>query len=331
MQFAHPFILWFLPIVLIPLIIWYVLRRNSMRPSLQVSTIAPFAGIKRPFKQYLRHMLFAMRLVVIAIFIIVLARPISNDSWHESTTEGTDIVLAMDISSSMLARDFQPDRLGAAKKVATQFVNARENDNMGLVIFAGESLTGVPMTTDRAALTNYIESLDFNMLEDGTAIGDGLATSLNRLKDSTTKSRSIILLTDGSNNTGNVAPLTAAEIARQLGIKVYTIGIGTNGNAPMPTIDYFGRMTYTSQPVVIDEATLKEISSMTGGKYFRATGNKVLEDIFEEIDALEKSVIDVRNFSHTEDSPITFWLIGVAMVLVALEILLRNTVMRSIP
>lgn len=331
MQFAHPFILWFLPVILIPLIIWYIMRHNSMRPSLQVSTIIPFTLIRRPFKQYLRHVLFAMRLIIIAILIVIIARPITNDSWHESTTEGTDIVLAVDISSSMLARDFQPDRLGAAKKVATQFVNARENDNMGLVIFAGESLTGVPMTTDRAALTNYIESLDFNMLEDGTAIGDGLATSINRLKDSKTKSRSVILLTDGSNNTGNVAPLTAAEIARQLGIKVYTIGVGTNGNAPMPTIDYFGRMTYTQQPVVIDEATLKEISSMTGGKYFRATGNKVLEDIFEEIDTLEKSVIDVRNFSHTEDSPLTFWLIGIAMSLVAIEILLRNTVMRTIP
>lgn len=331
MQFAHPFILWFIPIILIPIIVWYILRHNKMRPALYVSTVVPFATIHRPIKQYLRHLLFAMRMLVIALLIIVLARPISNDSWHESTTEGTDIVLAVDISSSMLARDFQPDRLGAAKKVATQFVNGRENDNMGLVIFAGESLTGVPMTTDRAALSNYIESLDFDMLEDGTAIGDGLATSINRLKDSKTKSRSVILLTDGSNNTGNVAPLTAAEIARQLGIKVYTIGIGTNGNAPMPTIDYFGRMTYTSQPVVIDEATLKEISAMTGGKYFRATGNKVLEEIFEEIDSLEKSVIDVRNFSHTEDSPITFWLLGISLALVAIEALMRNTVMRSIP
>ncbi|MDE6448706.1 MAG: VWA domain-containing protein, partial [Muribaculaceae bacterium] len=243
----------------------------------------------------------------------------------------TDIVLAVDISSSMLARDFEPDRLGAAKQVAAQFVNGRENDNMGLVIFAGESLTGVPMTTDRAALTNYIEQLNFNMLEDGTAIGDGLATAINRIKDGQAKSKSIILLTDGSNNTGNVAPLTAAKIASQLGIKVYTIGIGKNGSAPMPTVDFFGRMTYTNQPVVIDEATLKEISGMTGGKYFRATGNNVLKDIFDEIDTLEKTVIDVRNFSHTEDSPLTFWLIAIALALVAVELLLRHTVMRSIP
>lgn len=331
MQFAHPFILWFLPIILIPIIVWYILQHRNMRPALQVSTVIPFSRIGRPFKHYVRHLLFAFRCIAIAALIIALARPISHDSWRESTTEGTDIVLAVDISSSMLARDFEPDRLGAAKQVASQFVNARENDNMGLVIFAGESLTGVPMTTDRAALTNYIESLSFNMLEDGTAIGDGLATSINRIKDGQAKSKSIILLTDGSNNTGNVAPLTAAEIAKQLGIKVYTIGVGTNGNAPMPTVDYFGRMTYTSQPVVIDENTLREISDMTGGKYFRATGNKVLKDIFEEIDQLEKSTIDVRNFSHTEDHPMTFWLIGLAMTLVALELVLKHTVMRSIP
>lgn len=331
MQFAHPIILWFLPIVLIPIIVWYFFKHRNMRPALQVSTTLPFARMGRPFKHYVRHAMFAMRMLALAALIIVLARPISHDSWRESTTEGTDIVLAIDISSSMLARDFEPDRLGAAKQVASQFVNGRENDNMGLVIFAGESLTGVPMTTDRAALTNYIESLTFNMLEDGTAIGDGLATSINRIKDGQAKSKSIILLTDGSNNTGNVAPLTAAKIAKQLGIKVYTIGIGSNGNAPMPTVDFFGRMTYTNQPVVIDEATLQEISQMTGGKYFRATGNKVLKDIFDEIDTLEKSVIDVRNFSHTEDSPLTFWLIGIVLALVSIEIVLRNTVMRSIP
>ncbi|MCM1450610.1 MAG: VWA domain-containing protein [Clostridiales bacterium] len=331
MEFAHPIILWFLPIILIPIIVWYVLKHRNNRPALQVSTTVPFSHMPKPFKHYLRHIMFAMRLLAIAALIIVLARPVTHDSWRESTTEGTDIVLAVDISSSMLARDFDPDRLGAAKQVATQFVNARENDNMGIVIFAGESLTGMPMTTDRAALTNYIESLTFNMLEDGTAIGDGLATSINRIKDGQAKSKSIILLTDGSNNTGNVAPLTAAEIARQLGIKVYTIGIGTNGNAMMPTVDIFGRMTYTPQPVVIDEATLKEISTMTGGRYFRATDNKVLKDIFDEIDTLEKTVIDVRNFSHTEDSPITFLLIGIALGLIALEVILRNTVMSSIP
>ncbi len=331
MQFAHPIILWLLPIVLIPVIIWYVLKHRNMRPALQVSTTTPFASINRPFKHYLRHALFAMRILALASLIIVLARPTTHDSWRESTTEGTDIVIAVDISSSMLARDFDPDRLGAAKQVASQFVNGRENDNMGLVIFAGESLTGVPMTTDRATLTNYIEQLNFNMLEDGTAIGDGLATAINRIKDGQAKSKSIILLTDGSNNTGNVAPLTAAEIARQLGIKVYTIGIGKNGNAPMPTVDFFGRMTYTNQPVVIDEATLREISAMTGGKYFRATGNNVLKEIFDEIDTLEKTVIDVRNFSHTEDSSLTFLLIAAALGLIAIELLLRHTVMRSIP
>lgn len=332
MQFTYPIILWLsIPLVFLPIIVWYFLKHKSMRPALQVSTVQPFLNIGRPFKHYLRHVMFVMRLLALACIVVALARPITHDAWNESKTEGTDIVLAMDISTSMLARDFDPDRLGAAKKVATQFVNGRENDNMGIVIFAGESLTGLPMTTDRAALGNYIESLNFNMLEDGTAIGDGLATAINRIKDGQAKSKSIILLTDGSNNTGNIAPLTAAEIAQQLGIKVYTIGVGTNGNAMMPTVDYFGRMTYTPQPVVIDENTLQQIASMTGGQYFRATDNKVLSNIFEEIDQLEKTVIDVRNFSHTEDSPITFILLGVALGLTALELILRHTVMRTIP
>lgn len=332
MDFAHPILLWLLPLLtILPAVVWYVFKHRNMRPALHISTIAPFEGMRRPFRHYLRHALFVMRLLAIAALIIALARPLSHDSWRESTTEGTDIVLAIDISSSMLARDFDPDRLGAAKQVATQFVNGRENDNMGVVIFAGESLTGVPMTTDRAALTGYIDNLTFNMLEDGTAIGDGLATAINRIKDGKAKSKSIILLTDGTNNAYNVTPATAAEIAKQYGIKVYTIGIGTNGTAPMPTIDYFGRMTYTQQPVVIDEATLQEIAKTTGGRYFRATDNKVLKEIFDEIDKLEKTVIDVRNFSHTEDSPITFWLIGIALVLAGLEVLARNTIMRSIP
>ncbi len=283
----------------------------------------------RPLKQYAMHGLFVLRLLAIGCLIIVLARPQTRDAWRTSHTEGTDMVIALDISSSMLARDFKPDRLEAAKKIAAKFINGRESDNMGLVVFAGEAFTGVPMTTDRAALTNYVNALNREMLEDGTAIGDGLATSINRIKDGKAKSKSIILLTDGSNNTGIVAPLTAAEIAHKMGIKVYTIGIGTNGTAPYPQINMFGRVEYVPMPVVIDEATLKQIADITGGKYFRATGNKVLSEIFEEIDKLEKTELDVRHFSHTEDNYLPWALL--ALGLFTLEMILRKTWLRTIP
>ena len=229
----------------------------------------------------------------------------------------------------MLARDFEPDRFGAAKEVAARFISGREADNIGIVVFAGESLTGVPMTVDRAQLLSYLQNLNMNVLEDGTAIGDGIATALNRLKEGKAKSKSIILLTDGSNNTGVIAPVTASEVAKELGVKIYTIGIGTNGNAPYPVQTLTGRIEFQPQPVVIDEATLRTVAESTGGKYFRATGNRVLEEVFSEIDALEKTQMDVRHFSHTEDNYILWaWL---AFGLFAFEILLRYTVLRSIP
>ncbi len=283
----------------------------------------------RTWKEYLRYGLFVLRLLTLACIIIIMARPQVKDSWRTTSTEGTDIVLAMDVSSSMLARDFKPDRFGAAKEVAARFIAGRESDNIGIVIFAGESLTGVPMTVDRTQLLSYLQALDMNMLEDGTAIGDGIATALNRLKEGKAKSKSIILLTDGSNNTGVVAPITASEVAKELGVKIYTIGIGTNGNAPYPTRTMTGAIEFTPQPVVIDESTLKTIAESTGGKYFRATGNKVLEEVFQEIDALEKTQMDVRHFSHTEDDYMLWaWL---AFAFFALELLLRYTVLRSIP
>ena len=229
----------------------------------------------------------------------------------------------------MLARDFKPDRFEAAKNVAAKFVAGRESDNIGVVIFAGESFTAVPMTTDRSLLTNYINDIRIGMLQDNTAIGDGLATSINRIKDGKAKSKSVILLTDGSNNAGNVAPLTAAEIAKKYGIKVYTVGVGRNGMAPYPVENAFGRIEYVDMPVVIDEATLKEIASTTGGKYFRATDNDMLARIFEEIDSLEKTQRDVRNFSHTEDD-YALWAFA-AMALLALQMVLRYTVLRTIP
>lgn len=328
MQLAHPVLLW-LFLLYIPLIAWYIMRHRDAYPSMGMSTVSWMAKAGRPLRQYGLYFLFVLRLLALGCIIIVLARPQSSDAWSTSKTEGTDMIIALDISSSMLARDFKPDRLEAAKKIASRFINGRENDNMGLVVFAGEAFTGVPMTTDRATLMNYVQSLNREMLEDGTAIGDGLATAINRIKSGQAKSKSIILLTDGSNNTGIVSPLMAAEIAHKEGIKVYTIGIGTNGTAPYPQINMFGRMEFVPQPVVIDEGTLKQISDITGGKYFRATGNKVLADIFAEIDRLETSEIDVRHFSHTED--IYFPWAMAALGLLLLDLLLRNTWLRTMP
>lgn len=328
MHFAHPNFLWAL-VILVPLTVWYILKLRNGDATMAISSTQPFAAIPRTWKQYLRHVLFVLRLATIACLIIVMARPQQRDSWRTTSTEGTDIVIALDVSSSMMARDFKPDRFNAAKEVAAKFIAGRETDNIGIVIFAGESLTGVPMTIDRAQLLQYLQTLNMNVLEDGTAIGDGIATALNRLKEGKAKSKSIILLTDGSNNTGVVAPVTASEVAKELGVKIYTIGIGTNGSAPYPTRTLTGRIEFQPQPVVIDEATLRTIADSTGGKYFRATGNRVLEDVFSEIDALEKTRMDVRHFSHTEDNYMMWaWL---ALTFFVIEIVLRYTVLRSIP
>lgn len=328
MHLYQPQYLW-LFLIYIPLIGWYIWKQRNAHASIAVSSTQAFAPVGRTWKLYLRHALFLLRLATIGCLIIVLARPQLKDNWHTTSTEGTDIVIALDVSTSMLARDFEPDRLEAAKNVAARFINGRESDNIGLVVFAGESLTGVPMTVDRRQLISYISGVSTNMIEDGTAIGDGIVTSLNRLKEGQAKSKSIILLTDGSNNTGVATPLMGAEVAKELGVKIYTIGIGTNGMAEYPTPNMFGRIEYVKQPVVIDEATLKTIADNTNGKYFRATDNKVLENIFNEIDALEKTQMDVRHFSHTEDNYMMWaWL---ALAFFVIEMLLRYTVLRSIP
>lgn len=328
MQFAHPGYLWFL-LLLVPAIVWYVLKYREAHPAVEISSTLPFEKLGKSYKEYLMHFLFALRLFTLACIIIVIARPQTHDSWNTKNTKGIDIVIDLDVSPSMLARDFNPDRLEAAKKVATSFVSSRESDNIGLVLFAEQSLTGVPMTMDRATLTNYIQGIQMGMLGNATAIGDGIVTSVNRLKNGKAKSKIIILLTDGSNNTGNVAPKTAAELAKKFGIKIYTIGIGTNGTAPYPQQDYFGRIQYVDQEVVIDEATLKEIAATTGGKYFRATGNKVLNDVFEQIDSLEKTEMDIRNFSHTEDNYLIWVILALASLI--LELTMRHTILRTIP
>jgi len=328
MQFAHPKILWLL-LIMVPLIAWYIMKQRNSYPAMSVSSASPFAKMPRSAKARLRHLLFILKMGALGCMIVALARPQTYDRWHSSSVEGTDIVIAMDVSSSMLARDFKPDRLQAAKEVAIQFINGRENDNMGLVIFAGEALTGVPLTSDRGTLINYVQALNHRMLNDGTAIGDGLATSINRITGGKAKSKTIILLTDGSNNTGVVAPVTAAEIAASKGIKVYTIGIGSNGMADYPDVDFLGRQVMRQMPVVIDEATLRSIADATGGKYFRATNKSVLNEIFAEIDKLETTTFDVRNFSHTEDN---YWIWAlIAIGCVGLEAILRQTLLRTIP
>ena len=329
MEFSRPDFLW-LFLIYIHLIYWYIKKYKKAESSVQISTIEAFSKLPTSYKVYLKHSLFVLRMLAIGCLIIILCRPQTHDSWESSKTEGTDIVLALDVSTSMLARDFKPDRFEAAKEVASQFVTGRESDNIGIVIFSGESFTLVPMTTDKSVLVNYINEIKMGMLQDGTAIGDGLATAINRIKNGKAKSKSIILLTDGSNNTGVVAPLTAAEIAQKFGIKVYTIGVGTMGTAEFPVgINVYGKVEYQTLPVVIDEATLKSISEKTGGKYFRATNKHVLKEIFAEIDKLEKTELDIRKFNQTEDDYMP-WAI-LLLVLFLLEIVLRHTLLRNIP
>lgn len=330
MNLAHPGYLW-LFLLFIPLIAWYVWSQRKANPSMRMSSISAFKGLSTSWKVYVKHFSFVLKLAALSCLIIILCRPQTYDKWSMSDTEGTDIVMAIDISASMLSRDLQPDRLEAAKKVASDFVAKRESDNIGLVIFAGEGFTLLPMTTHQATLLNTIHEISINMLDaDGTAIGDGIATAINRIKDGKAKSKSIILLTDGTNNSGVVAPLTAAEIAQKEGIRIYTIGLGTRGTAETPYAQGFGgELLYKPMPVTIDEESLKKVAQMTGGKYFRATDNDVLTSIFNEIDKLEKTKIDVKNFSNTQDNYMPWaWAL---LLLVLLNLTISYTVLRRIP
>jgi len=328
LHFANPE--WFYGLlVLIPMIAWYVWRQIRRTSSLQVSGLQPFEKVGTPVRAWLRHILFALRVLAIALLFIVMARPQSVNRWQKVNTEGIDIVIDLDISSSMLAQDFKPNRLEAAKNVAIQFISGRPDDRIGLVVFSGESFTQCPLTTDHAVLINLFQQVQSGMIEDGTAIGDGLATSINRLKDSEAKSKVVILLTDGMNNRGEIAPLTAAKIANTFGIRVYTIGVGTIGTAPYPVRTPYGGTRYQQMKVQIDENMLKQIASMTGGKYFRATDNKKLEEIYNAIDKLEKSKIDVKQFSRKEEEYLKFALW--AAVLLLAEWFLRKTVFRTMP
>jgi Ca-activated chloride channel family protein len=323
--FANPAYLWLLLIIPL-LIVFYILRQQKTSPSLTFSSVQQLRDMQGSLRSYLRHLLFAFRMIIIALLVIIIARPQSTDYWEDVSTEGIDIILAMDISSSMLARDFKPDRLEAAKNVATEFISGRPYDRMGLVIFSGESFTQCPLTTDHAVMINLMREMQSGMIEDGTAIGLGLATAVNRIKDSEAKSKVIILLTDGVNNRGEIAPVTAAEIAKTLGVRVYTIGVGSRGMAPYPVQTAAG-IRYRNMQVEIDEEVLKEIATMTGGKYFRATDNESLNKIYEEIDALEKSKINVQEFSRKREEYMPYAIILAALLL--LEILLRYTVLRK--
>ena len=325
--FAHPKLLYLL--LIIPfLVAWYIFRQKDIKASIQLSTLLGFGKAPVSPRVFLRHLPFALRMIAIALIIIVLGRPQSSNSWQDIDTEGIDIMLALDISSSMLARDFTPDRIEAAKEIGMQFIAGRKNDRIGLVIFSGESFTLCPLTTDHASVINLFNDIKMGLIEDGTAIGSGLATAIARLTDSDAVSRVVILLTDGVNNRGEVAPLTAAEIAKTYGVRVYAVGVGSKGTAPYPVQTPFG-IRYQDMKVEIDEEVLMQIAEMTGGKYFRATDNKALAKVYEEIDQLEKTKIEVTEYSKKQEEFRKFAI--AALILLVLDIALRITWLKSLP
>lgn len=327
LSFANPELLFLL--LLVPgLAVWYFYRLRSKESDVRYSTLQPFADVKYSMKERLRHLPFLLRLIVLTLVIIALARPRSSTKGENTYSEGIDIVLALDISGSMLAEDFQPNRIEAAKAVAQDFISGRTNDRIGLVIFSGESFTQCPLTVDYQVLKTLITPLKSGMIEDGTAIGLGLANGINRLRESKAKSKVIILLTDGVNNRGEIDPITAAQIAQSYGIRVYTVGVGTIGEAPYPVQTPFGTR-YQMVPVEIDEKVLKQVAEMTDGKYFRATDNRKLKAIYQEIDALEKTRVEVRSYRRYTELFYSFILAAV-MLLIA-DIGLSTTWLRKIP
>ena len=329
MFFANiSYLLLFIP--LIGYVVWYLIKGKSMKSAMKVSTIAPFGRNIKSFRNRILHLPFALRVLTLSMVIIVLARPQSSDSWEESDIEGIDIMLATDVSTSMLAMDLKPNRIEAAKEVAAQFVSSRKNDNIGLTIFAGESFTQCPLTIDHAVMLNMLNAVKCDIalngiIEDGTAIGMGIANGVSRLKDSKAKSKVIILLTDGSNNSGEISPEAAAEIAKEFGVRIYTIAVGTNSDtAPFPYGDQI-----VNVPVEIDENTLRNIAEITNGKYYRATSKESLSEIYSEIDKLERTKLHARQFSAYNEEYQIFALIALLSLL--FEIVLRNTVLRKIP
>jgi Ca-activated chloride channel family protein len=326
--FHNPGLLYLL-LLIVPLIVWYVWKQSSLQASIRLSSVKGFARTPKTYKYYMRHAPAVLRMLTLAALVIALARPQSTDNWSNTSTEGIDIVIALDISGSMLAEDFTPNRLEAAKKDAIRFISGRPNDRIGLVVFSGESFTQCPLTTDHAVLINLINEVKQGMIEDGTAIGLGLANAVSRLKESTAMSKVVILMTDGVNNQGEVPPLTAAEIGKTFGIRIYTIGVGTMGKAPYPVTDMFGNKRYQQMDVEIDEEVLTQIAHITDGKYFRAIDNKRLQEIYNEIDKLEKSKIEVKEYSKKNEEYL-LWIVLAGMFLLT-ELVLRNSILRNIP
>lgn len=325
MSFANPAYL--LLLLLIPVIGWYIWQLHDQDASIQMSSSSTLSREPKSLRVYLLHVPFVLRVAVIVLLSLALARPQLSNRWSKESTEGIDIMMALDISGTMQAEDLKPNRLEAAKAVATDFVIDRPNDQIGLVVFAGESFTQCPLTTDHAVLVNLFKSVKFGMIEDGTAIGLGLANAINRMKDSETKSKVVILLTDGSNNRGEIDPQTAAEIAKTYGIRVYAVGVGSHGQARVPVQTPMGTQ-YMMMDSEFDEETLRQIASTTGGAYFRATDNSSLKKIYEEIDQLEKTKLRVREFSKRTEHFAPFLIAAVMCLL--LEIIIRYFALKTI-
>ena len=327
MFFEYPALLWLLLVPALLLGRYLYIEIRDRRPHLRVSSSAPWLAGGASVLAWLRHLPFLLRMAAIVLIIIAIARPRSSTQVERIDTEGIDIVFAMDVSTSMLARDFKPDRLSAAKDIAIEFIAGRPSDRMGIVVFAGESYTQCPLTTDRATLVNLMKDVQTDLIEDGTAIGNGLATAVARMKDSDAKSRVVILLTDGVNNMGEIHPETAAEIAKTYGIRVYTIGVGANGEAPYPVVTPWGT-ELRNVPVQIDEALLRRIADETGGAYFRATDNTKLQEIYGEINRMEKTRTSVDSFPVYKDLFMNYALAALACLL--LEVLLA-ALLRRLP
>ena len=327
MSFANPGYL-FLLLLLIPVVGWYIWKLRTTRAAVQLSSTERLSRQPKSLRVWLIHVPFVLRVAVVSLLALALARPQLSNRWQSESTEGIDIMMALDISGTMLGEDLKPNRLEAAKAVATEFVLSRPNDQIGLVVFAGESFTQCPLTTDHAVLVNLFQSVKFGMIEDGTAIGLGLANAVNRMKDSPTKSKVVILLTDGSNNRGDIDPQTAAEIAKAFNIRVYAIGVGSYSQAVrVPMYTPYG-VQYGTMNSEFDETTLRNIAQMTGGEYFRATDNNSLRAIYQQIDQLEKTKIRVREYSKRTEHFMPF--LTAALLCLLLEVLLRFLVLRTI-
>lgn len=328
MYFEYPALLWLLVLPLLLIVHYVYMEIKGRNPHLRVSNAIPWKQEKNTVLNIIRHMPFVLRIAALSLIIIAIARPRSSTKLDKVQSEGIDIMLTMDVSTSMLARDFTPDRISAAKDIAIEFISQRPSDRMGIVVFAGESYTQCPLTTDRATLINLMKEVSTNLLEDGTAIGNGLATAVARLKDSDAKSRVVILLTDGVNNSGEIAPETAADIAKTYGIRVYAIGVGANGEAPYPVMTPWG-VDIQKVKVEIDEQLLTNIANETGGRYFRATDNTKLAEIYSEIGKMEKTRTTIDSFPVYKELFVGYAV--AALICLMLELLLNVFVIRRLP